>query len=141
MFQETEDRQPEDGMEEGLFGFVPHRLELKNLPQYDNFPYNLVFMGFANIDGVDMTGTACYYPDFSTFTEEDGKQRLLYFNQHSRDWKVAIVYDKEKGSWEGEKYHLDEYKGGGGGTEWRMAFAHITMSGLAKGEKVKFEKM
>lgn len=123
------------------FGFVPRRLKMEGLPQYDNFPFNLMFMSHANIDGADMSGSACYYPDFSTFREEGAKQSMDYFNQYDRDWKVVIVYDRQAGSWEGEKYHLDEYKGGGGGTEWHMAFAHLTASGVAKGERVRFEKM
>ena len=66
---------------------------------------------------------------------------MSYYNKYSREWSVLITYDKEKKSWEGMKYHNGEFTGGGCGAEWKMAFAHITASGLAKGEVVKFEKM
>ncbi|MDO8566112.1 MAG: hypothetical protein Q7S04_02945 [Candidatus Moranbacteria bacterium] len=124
-----------------MSGFVPFRLELKNFPKYDNFPYNILFAGDANIDGVDMSGSALYFPDFSTFQESEKKQSMTYFNQYSREWTVVIEYDKQRGSWEGSKYYKGEFKGGGGGTEWRMAFAHLTMAGLANGERVEFEKI
>lgn len=125
------------------FGFVPHRLEIEAFPEYSNFPFNILFVGFANIDGVDMSGSAVYKPDFSTFQEDEEKQSITYYNQfdNDRNWTVVINYDKQKGSWEGTKYFKGEYRGGGGGAEWNMAFAHLTAIGLAKGERVKFEKM
>lgn len=125
------------------FGFVPHRLEIKNLPKYNNFPFNMLFMSHANINGVDMSGSAVYNPDFSTFQEDEEKQSMTYYNQYDddRNWTVVIDYDKQKGSWEGTKYCKGEFRGGGGGTEWHMAFAHLTAIGVVKGERVKFEKM
>jgi hypothetical protein len=86
-----------NGNPQTKFSFIPHRLEINNFPKFNNFPFNILFMSVANINGVDMSGTTCYYPDFSTFKEKDGEQFMLYYNQYddSRDWKVVIVYDKK----------------------------------------------
>jgi len=121
-----------------MYGFVPYRLELKNFPKYDNFPYNLAFISYANIDGVDKSGTAIYYPDFSTFKESDSEHSMNYYNQYNRDWRVEVVYDLAKKSWEGTKYFKDEWQGQGGGPEWNMGMAHMTMAGLVKGETCLF---
>lgn len=125
------------------FGFVPHRLEIKDFPEYNNFPFNILFVSCANINGVDTSGSAVYNPDFSTFQEDEEKQSMTYYNQYDnyRNWKVVIVYDKQKGSWDGTKYCKGEFMGGGGGAEWNMAFTHLTAIGVAEGERVKFEKM
>jgi len=125
------------------FGFVPHRLEIKDLPKYDNFPFNILFVSYANINGVDTSGSAVYNPDLSTFQEDGEKQSMTYYNQYDddRNWTVVIDYDKQKGSWEGTKYCKGEFMGGGGGAEWNMAFTHLTAIGVAEGERVKFEKM
>jgi hypothetical protein len=126
-----------------FFGFIPHRLEIKEFPEYDNFPFNILFVSYANIDGVNTSGSAVYYPDLSTFQEGEEKQSMTYYNQYDekRNWTVVIEYDKQRKSWEGTKYCKGEFKGCGGGTEWNMAFAHLTALGVTNGERVKFEKM
>lgn len=123
------------------FGFIPFRLELKNFPKYDNFPYNILYVSHANIDGVDMSGSAIYYPDFSTFEEKDENQSMTYFNQYGRDWKVVIYYDKKTKEHGGIKYFKDERKQITWGLDWNMFFAHMTAGGVIKGERVKFEKI
>ncbi len=122
-----------------IIGSVPFPLEMKNFPDYDNFPYNLLYMSYANIDGQDQSGTAVYYPDFSTFKKTETEHKMTYYNQYNRDWHVEIVYDPTKVSWEGTKYHQDDYKGQGGGTEWKMAMVHMTMVGLVEGESCMFK--
>jgi hypothetical protein len=126
-----------------FYCFVPHRLEIKDLPKYNNFPFNILFVSYANINGVDTSGSAIYNPDFSTFQDDENKQSMIYYNQYDddRNWTVMIVYDKQKESWEGIKYCKSESRGSGYGTQWDKFFVHLTAIGLVKGERVKFEKM
>lgn len=126
-----------------FYCFIPHRLEIKDLPKYNNFPFNIMFMSCANIDGVDTSGSAVYNPDFSTFQEDEEKQSMIYYNQYDNDrnWTVVIVYDKQKESWEGIKYCKGESQGSGYGTQWNTFFVHLTALGLIKGERVKFERL
>jgi hypothetical protein len=125
------------------FCFVPRRLEINEFPKFNNFPFNIMFMSSANIDGIDTSGTAIYYPDFSTFKEQEDSQFMIYYNQYddSKDWKVVIVYDKKNKLWKGLKYNKDEYKGEGGGSDWKMFFVHLTALGVIKGERVKFDEI
>ncbi len=128
---------------QSTFGFIPHRLEMKGFPKFNNFPFNILFMSSANINGIDMSGTACYYPDFSTFQEKEDEQLMVYYNQYdeSKDWKVVIIYDKKNKLWKGLKYNKDECKGEGNGSGWKMFFVHLTALGVIKGEKVKFDEI
>ncbi len=125
------------------FCFIPHKLEIEGSPEFNNFPFNILFMSSANIDGVDMSGSVCYYPDLSTFQEKEDEQIMVYYNQYddSKDWKVVIVYDKKNESWKGLKYNKDEQRGGGHGAEWKVFFVHLTALGVTKGEKVKFDEI
>jgi len=126
-----------------MFSFIPHRLEIKGFPKFNNFPFNIMFMSNANIDGIDKSGTAIYYPDFSTFKEQEDSQFMIYYNQYddSKDWKVVIVYDKKNKLWRGLKYNKDECKGEGGGSDWKMFFVHLTALGLTGGERVEFDEI
>lgn len=128
-------------IEFGLAGFIPWQLEVDGHPELSNFSLNILFGSQAMIDGVHTIGTALYEPDFSSYCDDGEKRSLVYYNIYSNDWSVRIDYYPERKIYEGKKYHLDKAVLEAGGPEWKIFFTHLTMIGLSKGERCKFEKV
>ncbi len=120
-----------------LCGFVPHRLEIKERPELNNFSFNILFMKWKVENGKTISGTALYQPDFSTFKEEKGKQSMLYKNSYGGSGRVKIVYCN--GKWSGNKFVNGKCVGSADGSEWHGFFIHLTMLGLSNGERCEFE--
>ncbi|KKR58926.1 MAG: hypothetical protein UT97_C0020G0017 [Parcubacteria group bacterium GW2011_GWC2_40_31] len=122
-----------------FFGFVPHRLEIKEAPEFNDFPFNVLFSSFGMKDGARVRGSAVYNPDFSTFKKDGDKYSMQYRNGYEGDSWLRIDYDLEKKSWVGEKFVNGESAGMAFGSEWHMFFVHFTMLGLKNGERCMFE--
>jgi len=79
-----------------FFGFVPHRLEIKEAPELNDFPFNVLFSSFGMKDGARVMGSAVYNPDFSTFKKDGDKYSMQYRNGYEGDNWLRIDYDLEK---------------------------------------------
>lgn len=122
-----------------LYGFIPHRLNIDIEPKFSNFPYNVMFMGFAEKDGKSISGTSLYNPDISTYLENEEEQRMIYRNQYGGNSFLEIRYKiKEHSHW-GEKYVNGESVGSAFGRTWKQFFLNVTMLGLSADERCEFK--
>ena len=120
------------------FAFIPGHLEIEGRPELNNFSLNIMFMSWTIRDGVEISGTALYEPDLTTFA--DGLcQKLSYYNIHSRDCLIEIEYDTESFRYEGRKVINGQNVGLAIGSDWKNFFVHLTMLGLTNGERCEFE--
>jgi hypothetical protein len=123
-----------------LFGFVPHRLEIAGLSQFNNHPFNVLFQSYTIKDGKQISGTALYEPEFYTYRKDGNVSFMRYRNAYGGDCHLTIVYDEEKKLYHGEKYVNGKSVGSAdGGDNWNMFFVHLTMLGLANGERCMFD--
>jgi hypothetical protein len=112
--------------------FVPHRLEISDRPELNNFPLNILFGTVTLTDkNEERQEYSLYEPDLSTFKEEGNEQRMRYYNNlnpERRFW-AEIVYNTSKKSYVGTKYCGDKIVGMASGTSWDMFFVHLTLLG------------
>lgn len=137
------------------FAFIPKRLEIADNPELEAFPYNILFVSMANIDGVDQSGKALYLPDIATYSDDQSVQYMRYFNQfqkadgfrkkatppecyNSEDF-IELWHFKESGWYEGEKHINGQHFSKSVGKDWKEFFVHLTSVGLAEGEACEFE--
>ncbi len=138
---EIDKQKRDEAMKRGtFFGFIPHRLAIAWQPEWNNFPFNVLFMSQTIKDGKNVTGTALYEPDFHTYRKEGDLSLMRYHNIYGGECYLMIGYDEKKKQYLGQKYVNGELVGStDGGDNWQLFFTHLTMLGLAPGEKCKFE--
>jgi hypothetical protein len=97
-----------------------------------------MFMSWANINGVDTSGTALYEPDISSYAKEEVVQSMYYYNKYCDDDYIDIKYFPSGGRYEGEKYVKHLSVAIAYGANWKSFFIHLTLNGLAKNESCEF---
>src|SRR5262245_54204524 len=121
--------------------FVPHELEVEGRPELRRFPANVLFAKVSTRDGVPILGSALYEPDLSSFESSGTRSLLRYKNLHGGNCWLRIAYDSEQETWEGEKIIDGEMVGSASGPGWQGFFAHLTLLGLANGERCHMERL
>ncbi len=123
------------------FGFVPQRLEISWKPEWNRYPFNVLFMGGkVESDGRETTGSAIYEPEFSTYKQDGRLSCMRYRNIYGGDCHLMIAFDDEN-----KKYCVKKFVNGecvnttDGGDDWDLFFIHLTLSGLANGEQCRFK--
>ena len=131
----------QDSLNKGVFfGFVPHRLEMKEFPEFNNFPFNVLFMQYGTRDGKRVSGSATYEPEFWTYKKEGDLSSMRYHNIYGGDSYLTIVYDEKEKKYVGEKFVGGKSVGSAYGVEdWNMFFMHLTALGLSQGEQCEFK--
>ena|SRR3989338_9541830 len=122
-----------------FFGFIPHKLELKDRSDLDIFPLNVMFMQYKVENGKTITGKALYEPDLESFKKEGEVCSMEYHNVYGGKSWLIIEYDCERKGYVGKKNVNEKSVGMACGTEWSMFFAHFTALGLTEGERCEFE--
>jgi hypothetical protein len=123
------------------FGFIPHNLNIDAEPKLSAFPYNVMFMSFAVKNGQRVTGTALYFPDLSTFFENEVESKMIYRNRYGNNSFLIIKHSNISGDYEGEKYVNDERVALTMGRNWKQFFIHLTILGLYKGEQCELSNV
>lgn len=138
------------------YGFIPSPLAIPDKPELSVFPFNIMFMSFANIDGIDSTGQTLYLPDLESHTKNSKSECMRYFNQCQNINGNHIKTTTRPASYVGQdyidisyfedssKYEAEKYVGGQNistthGNNWKVFFIHLTLPGLAKNEGCEFE--
>lgn len=124
---------------EGFVGFMPHPLEIKERPELDVFPLNVLFAQRVTQNGKNAMGSALYEPDIESFKQEEEKCSMEYHNIYGGKSRLVIEYDMLRKSYYGEKVVNGESAGMAEGPKWDMFFFHFTILGLAIGEMCEFE--
>ncbi len=126
----------------GFRAFIPYRLEIDGGPELSNFPLNVAFMSFTVKEGKNVSGSALYEPDLSTYSKDGYTGRMQYHNIHGGDCRLVITYDEENKKYCGEKIiNGTVVVSASGGDNWQDFFTHLTMGGLENGERCEFELM
>ena len=132
----------EESLKRGtMFSFVPAKLEIKEKPEFNFFPLNVLFMSFAIKNGVKVSGSAIYEPDLASLKKEENKHSMKYYNAYGGNSWLLITYDELKKSYHGDKFVNGNWSGGADGVQWNMFFVHFTALGLTKNERCQFENM
>lgn len=121
------------------FGFIPKRLEVEGRPELSDFPFNILFMSFLVVRGVDMSATALYEPDTETYLDDFEKRSMTYRNKYGSGNKVIV--SKYADRWEGAKTVNGKVILLACGKTWKQFFVHLTIAGLSDGEKCSFERL
>ncbi|MFA6095211.1 MAG: hypothetical protein WC757_05030 [Candidatus Paceibacterota bacterium] len=122
-----------------FIGFVPHPLEIKERPELDVFPFNVLFAKIGTRNGKNVMGTALYEPNLESFKREEDKCSMKYHNAYGGDCWLLVTYDLAKKSYMGEKFVNSKSVGISFGPEWKMFFVHFAILGLTNGERCEFE--
>lgn len=123
-----------------FFSFIPHRLEIAGRPELNNFPLNVMFIGWTVRDGQRLSGTAIYEPEFHTHKKDGHLSSMKYRNAYGGDCHLVIAYDEKNKKYVGEKFVNGKLVGlATGGNDWKSFFVHLTMLGLANGERCMFD--
>ena len=120
-------------------GFVPYRLEVEEKPELSDFSKNILFANFFSKDGVDMVASSLYVPVIESYSVATEGRSLTYRNIHNPENTVTIT--KGENGWFGKKTINGEDVLFASGAEWHGFFAHLTLNGLSKGERCKFERL
>jgi hypothetical protein len=123
------------------FGFIPRRLEVEERPELADMPLNILFVSFANIDGVDTSAQAVYWPQYDTFKETEKVKFMRYLNQFSAKDRVDLWFFKQSGWYEGDKFVANEHASRSVGQDWQAFFMHLTSIGLTRGEGCEFKSL
>jgi hypothetical protein len=124
------------------YGFIPKRNKIPGRPELSLFPFNVLFMSYARIDGVLKSGTALYEPAIDTYANDGVRAKLLYSNIYNRDpeniWSIKIIYDREKNLYIGLKFRNADQVTESVHRNWNFFFGLWTGQGLQKGESCYF---
>jgi len=114
-------------------GFVPHRLEIEGRTDLSDFPQNIVFANFFAEGGVKKIASAIYEPDLETYAGRS----LTYRNIYNPENVVRITRQNDR--WEGTKVINGDEVLFAEARTWKQFFVQLTIIGLSKGERCKFE--
>jgi len=132
----------EDSLKQGIFwGFVPHHLEIEGRPEFNIFPFNVLFAQQTVKNGKVIRGSAIYEPDLASFKQDGEKHSMYYHNAYGGKSWLIIEYDFKSKSYTGKKIVNDKDAGMACSTKWNMFFVHFTALGLANGETCMFEEV
>lgn len=124
----------QDPKEETRAGNIPRRLKIKERPELNVFPLNVLFSQVTTKEGKMLGASALYEPDLESF-KVDGKEcSMKYHNVYGDSSWLVIKYNLSEKSYFGEKVVNGKTFGCAGGKEWRMFFFHFTILGLDQGE-------
>jgi hypothetical protein len=131
-----------NGLKTNAFhGFVPRHLEIKDRPELNLFPLNLLFVGLQKNNEDDLImGSSVYEPDLSTFRLDNDMFSLRYDNIYGDGW-VVIEFNTSTRTYLGTKYINGVSVGSAIGMDWSMFFVHLTGIGLVNYERCKLEKV
>lgn len=134
-------RTTEEALRRGTFtAFVPHRLEFSWKPEWNAFPFNVLFVSHTVKDGQKVTGSALYEPEFHMYKKEGQLSTMRYRNIYGNDCFIMISFDEEKKVYCGEKFINGKCVTiTDGGDDWQLLFTHLTMTGLSAGERCLLE--
>ena len=134
----SEEERQESMKSGNFYAFIPHKLKIDQLPQFDNFPFNIMYMRIREENGKKITGTAVYEPEFHTYKKEGSLSSMKYRNAYGGDCYVIISYDENAKKYHGEKFINGERRWiTDGADDWKQFFIHLTMVGIAEGEQCK----
>lgn len=119
------------------YGFIPSKLEVEGRPELSDFPFNILFMSFLAVKGVDMSATALYEPDTKTYLEDAEKRSVVYKNKYGPENEVVVTRYGDR--WEGAKTIDGKVVLLAYGKTWKQFFVQLTIVGLSKGEKCYYE--
>ena len=120
------------------FAFVPHRLDIEGRPELSDFPFNVLYVSWKRVNGVDVSGTAVYYPELDTYRLAVDARVMNYRNIYGRENLLVITKYADK--WEGVKIINDKRVITAFGINWQQFFVQLTAFGLSDGEKCKFKR-
>lgn len=119
-----------------MYGFIPSPLHIEDLPELSCLPLNVMF-GNDEVtpEGNPVFKSSLYEPDFLTFKKsESNKFGMIYRNKLDARYWLEIICDEQK-RYTGTKYKEKTMLGSANGPDWKTFFIHLTLLGIAEGEK------
>ena len=130
---------PENFIYEQRFAFIPHKLDIEGKPELCDFPYNVLYISYKRVRGIDISGTAIYEPEIESYRIHKTAKVLDYKNIYGPG--NLLIISRFKDSWEGRKVINDKEVLIATGGNWKQFFVQLTMLGLSKGERCKYEPL
>jgi len=115
--------------------FIPNELDIEGRPDLHRLPANVLFAKIGTNAGVPVIGNALYEPDLSSLECSGSQCSLTYKNKHGGDCWLRITYHTDRQTWNGEKSVEGKIVGFASGADWKGFFTHLTLLGLANGER------
>ncbi len=128
---------------DSLFVFLPTRLEIKERPELNVFPFNVFVSSHGlNEEGKMVVCSVFYDPDLSTYKDNGDIKSLSYKNIFNQDYKLIISFNAVKNTYSCAKYNKDKIVGcADGENDWKRFFLHVGLLGFAKGETYLFDEI
>ncbi len=118
--------------------FIPAPLQIDGREDLTVFSLNIFFVSYANIDGIDYSGSTLYQPNLATFLTEGNTRSLSYINPINHRDYIVMRYDALQESYEADKYIRSRKVGHSKGADWKSFFINLTAHGLYKHEGCEF---
>jgi hypothetical protein len=119
--------------------FVPREIEADDNyePQLVGLPFNILFAGIANDTqtGQQSLVDVCYWPAPETFREDSQRQEMRYFTRPTNDYFVRVIFEKNTGHWQTEKFKGNKLIRTAFGSTLDNAMIHTTMGGPEPDER------
>ncbi len=120
------------------YAFIPNRLTVAHRFELNVFPLNVLFCSKRTENGREISASALYEPDLSSYREKENVQSMNYFNKYGREWALRIEYNKLTGVYSGVKYYKQFQVHVAWADNWKWFFVNFTKLGLATGEGCLF---
>ena len=128
----------EDGGED-FVAFIPRQIEADDNyePQLVGFPFNILFGGFVDDTqtGQQSLIDVCYWPAPETFREDSQRKEMRYFTKPINDYFVRVIFEKNSGRWQTEKFRGKKLIRTALGSTLDNAMIHTTMVGPEPDER------
>lgn len=127
----------------GSVGYIPRPLRLKDKPELNIFPFNVLMGKYMEKNGEIVFAHIVYEPDLSSLgIDDEDNLAMNYINRYDRRFYLKMIVQKDFKSRKCIKYKGNKIVGESGAiidpdnkeNSWKIFFAHVALIGFADGE-------
>jgi hypothetical protein len=128
--------QPSDAT--GFTAFIPQQIDPSWHdewgPKLAGFPLNLAYARARNSDAGSSLEPVVYWLDPGTYREDSDRREMCYFTKHPNGYRVRVIHNQHRGSWQTEKFGGDALICSAAGSTFDQAMLQTTMVGAQADE-------
>ena len=110
------------------YAFIPKNLIVEGREELNDFPFNVLFEGKRNINGLSVGVIVLYLPNLSSFSQKGDTKVLEYKNSEDPRFKLVFSYNTKSKKHTCEKYKDNDLVGiADGGDDWDRFFIQVAL--------------
>ena len=94
-----------------FIAFIPQQIHPSSHeewgPKLAGFPLNLAYAKGRNSDTGSNLESAVYWLDPGTYREDSDQREMCYFTKRPNGYQVRVIYNRNRGDWQTEKFRGD----------------------------------